>query len=81
LSEGDKVILIEFEGKPLSIEVEPSVTLEVMDTPPGERGDTATGGKKPAILSTGLKVQVPLFVKNGDKIKVDTRTYEYLSRA
>lgn len=81
LSEWDKVILIEFEWKPLSIEVEPSVTLEVMDTPPWERWDTATWWKKPAILSTWLKVQVPLFVKNWDKIKVDTRTYEYLSRA
>ena len=81
LVEWDKVILMEFEWKPINVDIEPSVTLEVIETPPGERWDTATWGKKPATLSTWLKVQVPLFVKNWDKIKVDTRTYEYLSRA
>lgn len=81
LVEGDKVILMTFEGRPINVNLEPSVTLEVIETPPGEKGDTATGGKKPATLSTGLVVQVPLFMKIGDKIKVDTRTHEYLGRA
>jgi elongation factor P len=51
-----------------------------METPPGEKWDTATGGKKPATLSTGLTIQVPLFIKEGDIIKVDTRTRDYVSR-
>jgi elongation factor P len=62
------------------VSLEPSCELEVIETPPGEKGDTATWGKKPATLSTGLVVQVPLFVNPGDRIKVDTRTKEYLSR-
>jgi elongation factor P len=81
LVEGDKVILMTFEGRPINVQLEPAVTLEVTETPPGEKGDTATGGKKPATLSTGLVVQVPLFMKEGDKVRVDTRTHEYLGRA
>jgi elongation factor P len=73
-------MLQEFNGKPINVNLEPSCELEVMDTPPGEKGDTATGGRKPATLVTGLVVQVPLFVNIGDSIKVDTRTKEYLSR-
>jgi len=52
-----------------------------VETDPGLRGDTASGGSKPAKLETGLVVQVPLFIKIGDKVKVDTRTGEYLERA
>jgi len=81
LVDGQKVMLQEYNGQPINVQLEPSVVLEVMDTPPGEKWDTATGWKKPATLSTWLVVQVPLFVKPGDKIKVDTRTKEYLSRA
>ncbi|MCT4617434.1 MAG: elongation factor P [Candidatus Gracilibacteria bacterium] len=81
LVEGGKVVLQEYNGNPINIELEPSVELEVMETPPGEKGDTATGGKKPATLSTGLVVQVPLFIGIGDIIKVDTRDKSYLSRA
>jgi elongation factor P len=55
--------------------------LEVTETPPWEKWDTATGGKKPATLSTGLVIQVPLFIKVWDKLKIDTRTKEYQSRA
>ncbi|EKE29384.1 MAG: hypothetical protein ACD_2C00182G0009 [uncultured bacterium (gcode 4)] len=80
LVEWDKVILNEFNGKPINIQVEPAVVLEVMDTPPGEKWDTATWWKKPATLSTGLVVQVPLFLKIWDKVRVDTRTYDYLWR-
>ena len=81
LSEGDKVVIQIFQENPINIQIEPSVTLEVIETPPGEKGDTATGGKKPATLSTGLVVQVPLFIKVGDMLRVDTRTRDYLNRA
>jgi elongation factor P len=81
LSDGDKVILQEWNGKPININLEASVELEVTDTPPGERGNTATGGKKPAMLHTGLEIQVPLFINIGEKIRVDTRDYSYLGRA
>ena len=56
------------------------VELEVTETEPGFKGDTATGASKPAIVETGAQVSVPLFVEQGDKIKIDTRTGEYLSR-
>lgn len=80
IQEGERVLIQEFNGKPINVQLEPSVVLEVVDTPPGERGDTATGGRKPATLSTWLVVQVPLFISAGDKIKVDTRTKEYLQK-
>lgn len=81
LNDGDKVMLQEFNGNAINVSLPPSCELEVEDTPPGEKGDTATGWKKPATLVTGLVVQVPLFINIGDIIKVDTRTKEYLSRA
>ena len=81
LNDGDKVKLQEFNGNPINVNLDPSCALEVTDTPPGEKWDTATWGKKPATLSTGLVVQVPLFIKIGEIIKVDTRTKDYLSRA
>lgn len=81
LMEWDKVVLQEFNAKPINIQLEPAVALEVAETPPGEKWDTATWWKKPATFTTWLVVQVPLFVKVWDKIRVDTRTKEYLSRA
>lgn len=81
LVEWDKVILQEFNGSPINVSLEPSVILEVQDTPPGEKGNTVTWGKKPATMSTWLVVQVPLFINPGEKIKVDTTTKEYLGRA
>ena len=81
LMEWDKVSLQEFNGLPINVNLEPNTTLEVVDTPPGEKWDSATGWKKPATLITGLVVQVPLFVNIWDKIVVDTRTKEYRSRA
>ncbi|MCX7703401.1 MAG: elongation factor P [Planctomycetota bacterium] len=65
----------------LSVEPPESVVLEVVETDPGEKGDTATGGSKPAKLSTGLVIKVPLFVKVGDKVKIDTRSGTYIERA
>ena len=81
LTDGQKVMLQLFDEKPINVNLDPSVILEVMETPPGEKWDTATWGKKPATLSTGLVIQVPLFVNVWDMLKVDTRTREYLSRA
>lgn len=81
LKDGDTVSVVMHQGRVLDVELPPSVVLEVTHTEPGLKGDTATGGAKPAQLETGLTVQVPLFVGNGDLIRVDTRTGEYLERA
>jgi elongation factor P len=81
LQDWDKVMLQEFNSKPININLEPTCVLEVVDTPPWEKWDTATGGKKPATMNTGLVIQVPLFVNIWDKLIVDTRTKEYRSRA
>lgn len=70
-----------WNGVPLAVTPPNFVVLQVTDTEPGVRGDTATGGTKPATLETGAVVRVPLFVEEGDLIKVDTRTGEYISRA
>ena len=67
-------------GNVFAIEPPLFVELEITDTEPGFKGDTATGASKPATVETGATVQVPLFVNTGDKIKIDTRTGEYLSR-
>jgi len=81
MQDGDKVLLQEFNGQPINISLEPTCILEVTDTPPGEKWDTATGWKKPATMSTWLVIQVPLFVNIWDKLIIDTRTSEYRSRA
>ncbi|MFC1529850.1 elongation factor P [Gemmatimonadota bacterium] len=80
LKENIVVKVLWHEEQPLWIEVPQFVELEVVKTDPGVRGDTATGGSKPAELETGLNVQVPLFVNVGDMIKVDSSTGEYLTR-
>ncbi len=69
-----------FNDKPIGIELPTTVSLRVERTDPGLRGDTATGGTKPATMETGLVVQVPLFINEGDLLKVDTRTGEYVER-
>ena len=81
LVEQTEVDLVLFRDSPVAIELPITVNLEVAETVPGVRGDTAQGGTKPATLQTGLVVQVPLFVNQGELIKVDTRTGQYLSRA
>jgi elongation factor P len=68
------------DGEVVSVEPPVHVELEVVETDPGLKGDTATGGSKPATLETGLVVQVPLFVNVGERVRVDTRTKEYLTR-
>jgi elongation factor P len=75
-------IKIQFhKSKPVGFELPPAVEMQVESTDPGVKGDTATGGSKPAKLTTGYVVQVPLFIQEGDIIRVDTRTGEYLERA
>lgn len=69
-----------YEGKPLSLELPPTVELEVVETEPSVKGATAAAQYKPAICDTGLKITVPPFINIGEKIKVDTRTGEYLER-
>ncbi|HKW78294.1 MAG TPA: elongation factor P [Candidatus Limnocylindria bacterium] len=76
-----EVTLDEYQGDPIGVEMPASVVMTVQQTEPGVRGDTATGATKPATMESGLKVNVPLFVNTGDRIKVDTRTGEYLERA
>ena len=70
-----------FNGDPIQVEAPNFVTLQVTDTDPGIRGDTATGGSKPATLETDAVVKVPLFVEIGDRVKIDTRTKQYIGRA
>jgi elongation factor P len=69
------------EGVPLYVELPAAVELTIKQTDPGVQGDRSTGGTKPAMLETGAQIQVPLFIVTGEKIKVDTRTGEYLGRA
>jgi len=80
LKENDMVKVLFRDTTPVDVEIPAHVVLEITETEPGFRGDTATGGNKPAFLETGLKVTVPLFLNIGDKVKVDTRTGEYLER-
>jgi elongation factor P len=81
LKEQDEVRVLLWNGVPLQISPPNFVTLKIVETDPGLRGDTATGGTKPAKLETGAVVRVPLFINEGEIIKVDTRTGEYMNRA
>jgi elongation factor P len=81
LTDGMVVTLNEYESEPIGVDLPPSVVMTVTSVEFGLKGDTATGANKPATLESGLKVNVPLFVNQGDKIKVDTRTGEYIERA
>ena len=78
--ENENVKVRFFKGAPFSVEAPNFVELTVTHTEPGVRGDTATGTTKPAELETGYKINVPLFVNEGDRIRVDTRTGEYMER-
>jgi elongation factor P len=81
LKEGDSAILPMYQGQVVGVELPAAVELEVTQADPGVQGDRVSGARKPATTETGLVVQVPLFVEVGDRIKVDTRTGEYLTRA
>ena len=80
LKEGMEVNVVSWNEKPLEVELPNSVVLEIKETDPGVKGDTASGGTKPAILETGAQVMVPLFISIGEKIRVDTRNDSYLGR-
>ena len=80
VKENEMVKICSHKGQVFSIEPPLFVELEITETEPGFKGDTATGATKPAVVETGATVYVPLFVDQGDKIKIDTRTGEYLSR-
>src|SRR5579883_3208360 len=80
LSEGLDCDVTIYNGNPIGLDLPPSVVLQIKNSEPGIKGDTASGATKPATLSTGATVNVPLFVKEGEWVKVDTRTGEYLER-
>jgi len=81
LKEGMELSVLFADGEPIGIELPTAVELKVVETDPGLRGDTVSGGSKPAKLETGKVIQVPLFIQVGDVVKVDTRTGEYIERA
>lgn len=80
LKENMIIQILMHNGRIIGVDIPSHVELEVVDTPPAEKGNTAQGGTKPATLETGAVVNVPFFVSNGDKIRVDTRTNQYLDR-
>ena len=80
LKDGQEVKVLVYNGQPIDMDLPAAVILEVTETEPGLKGDTVSGATKPATLETGLVINVPLFINTGDKIKVDTRTKEYLGR-
>lgn len=80
LKEQEDVTILFYKGKTIGVELPITVELEVVGTEPGVRGDTVTGGSKPAKLETGATISVPLFIDTGDRIKVDTRTGTYIER-
>jgi elongation factor P len=80
LKDNTVVTVVHYENRPIAVELPNAVDLKVVETAPGIRGDTASGGSKPATLETGAVVQVPFFVEVGNVIRVDTRSGEYLER-
>ena len=81
IKEGEKVDVLFWDDKALSVDIPPKVELKVVDTDPGVKGNSASNVYKPAKLENGLSIKVPLFIENGDRIRVDTRTSEYVERA
>ena len=80
LTENLNIKVLLFNQQPVAVELPTFVELQVAETEPGVRGDTASGGNKPAHLETGAVIQVPLFINEGERVKVDTRTGEYIER-
>lgn len=80
LVEGNDIDALMFEGTPIGIQLKATVDLKVVETIPGVKGDTATGGNKPAKLESGITVNVPLFINEGDMVKVNTETGEYMKK-
>lgn len=80
MMEGGEVTVVFVDNKPVSIQLPPKMDFNVTEAPPGEKGDTATGGTKPVVIETGATVAAPLFIKAGDRIRVNTETGEYVER-
>lgn len=80
LKDGQECRVLLYNDKPIDIDIPVSLVLEVTNTEPGAKGDTVSNVTKPATLETGIVIQVPIFVNTGDRLKVDTRTKEYLGR-
>ena len=80
LMDGSSCMLTIYKGNPVSVELPPHITVEIVETEPGVKGDTASNVTKPAQIATGATVQVPLFITAGEWVKVDTRSREYLER-
>ena len=80
LKDGQECRVLLYNDRPLDIEIPASLVLEVIDTEPGAKGDTVSNVTKPATLETGVVIQVPIFVNTGDRVKVDTRTKDYIGR-
>lgn len=81
LTDNQALVILTYGDEPIGAELPPSVELVVTQTDPGFKGDTASGGAKPATLETGKVVQVPLFINEGDTLRIDTRTGQYIERA
>lgn len=81
MQEGDVCNITLYDNEPITVEPPQTIECTIVETDPGLKGDTVSGGSKPAVLDTGAKVKVPLFIEEGEKIKVNTRTGEYLGRA
>ena len=80
LQENTNVTILFYQGRPINLELPIFVELEVTEAEPGVKGDTASGASKPVTVETGAKIQVPLFIEIGDRLKIDTRTGEYIER-
>ncbi len=81
LKEGETIQIFFHDSKPMSVEIPPHVFLKVTSAPPGVKGDTATGATKPVVVETGATVNAPLFINEGDTLRVDSRSGEYIERA
>ena len=81
LVENLKVEVLSIEGRPVQVDLPSSIVMKVVESADGVKGDSANNVQKPAVLETGLHIQVPLFIKEGERIKVDSRTGAYMGRA
>lgn len=81
LIDGTEVMVVFVDENPASVQLPTKMDFKVISAPPGEKGDTATGGTKPVVIETGATINAPLFIKEGDMIRVNTETHEYVERA
>lgn len=81
MQDGEEYDLMYYDGTPINVSLPVKMEFKVLETPPGVKGDTAQGGTKPAELDCGISIQVPLFIEEGEKVRVNTETLEYVERA